>query len=168
MYAENVFSSPVFSPSSFLGKQVVLLTGTLSSFACVQEIIQPKYVFSFTLHEGVLFKKIDWSMLDKIFESNLRSFNFVTKLKVSSSKILTPWKKNYTKPKQCIKKQRHHFADRSPYSKSYSFSSSHARMWELDHTKGWVPKNWCFWMVVLEKTLETPLDSKVIYQTSQS
>jgi len=67
-------------------------------------------------------------MLDKIFESNLRSFNFVINLKVSSSKILTPWKKNYDKPKQHIKKQRHHFADRSLYSKSYGFSNSHVWM----------------------------------------
>ena len=67
-------------------------------------------------------------MLDKIFESNLRSFNFVIKLKVSSSKILTPWKKNYDKPKEHIKKQRHHFADRNLYSKSCGFSNSHVWM----------------------------------------
>ena len=48
------------------------------------------------------------------------------------------------------------------YSQSYSFSSSHVRMWELDHKEGWVLKNWCFWTVVLEKTLESPLDSKKI------
>ena len=46
------------------------------------------------------------------------------------------------------------------YSQSYVFSSSHAWMWELDHKEGWTPKNWCFWVVVLEKTLESPLDSK--------
>ena len=59
-----------------------------------------------------------------------------------------------------LKKQRHHFADKGPYSQSYVFSSSHVQMWELDHTEGWAPKNWCFLIVVLEKTLESPLDCK--------
>ena len=51
-------------------------------------------------------------------------------------------------------------ADKGPYSQSYGFSSSHVRMWELDHKEGWVLKNWCFQTVVLEKTLESPVDSK--------
>ena len=59
-------------------------------------------------------------------------------------------------------KQRHHFADKGPYSQSYSFSSSHVWMWELDHKEGWALTNWCFWNVVLEKTLESPLDVKEI------
>ena len=53
-------------------------------------------------------------------------------------------------------KQRHYLANKSPYSQSYGFSSSHVWMWELDHKEGWVPKNWRFWTVVLEKTLESP------------
>ena len=61
-----------------------------------------------------------------------------------------------------LKKQIHHFASKGPYSKSYSFSSSHVWMWELDHKEGWVPKNWCFWTVVLKKTLDSPLDGKKI------
>ena len=65
-------------------------------------------------------------------------------------------------PRQHIKKQRHHFADRSLYNQSYGFSSSHVQMWELDRKEGWVLKNWCFWTVVLEKTFESPLDSKAI------
>ena len=77
-------------------------------------------------------------------------------------KMLGPWKKSYGEPKQHIKKQRHHFADKGPYSQSYGFSSSHIQMWELDHKEGWARKNWCFWTVVLEKTLESPLDSKEI------
>ena len=60
------------------------------------------------------------------------------------------------------KKQRHYFANKCPYSQSYVFSSSHVWMWELDHKEGWVPKNWWFWTVVLEKTLESPLDWKEI------
>ena len=62
----------------------------------------------------------------------------------------------------CIKKQRNYFANKGPYSQSYGFSSSHVRMWELDHREGWAPKIWCFWTVVLEKTLESPLDCKEI------
>ena len=76
--------------------------------------------------------------------------------------MLAPWKKSYDKPRQCIKKQRHHFANKGPYSQSYGFCSSHVQMRELDHKGGWVLKNWCFWTVVLEKTLESPLDCKEI------
>ena len=61
-----------------------------------------------------------------------------------------------------IKKQRHHFTNKGLYSQSYGFSSSHVEMWELDHKEAWVLKNWCFRIVVLEKTLESPLDSKEI------
>ena len=61
-----------------------------------------------------------------------------------------------------ILKNRHHFADKGLYCQRYDFSSSHVWMWELDHKEGWVPNNWCFQTVVLEKTLESPLDSKKI------
>ena len=76
--------------------------------------------------------------------------------------MLAPWKKSYDQPRQCIQKQKHHFANKGPYSQSYGFSSSHVQMWELDHKEGWALKNWCFWSVVLEKTLESPLDNKEI------
>ena len=61
-----------------------------------------------------------------------------------------------------VKKQRHYFVDKGQFSQSYGFSSSHVWMWELDHKEGWVLKNWCFWTVVLEKTLESPLNCKKI------
>ena len=77
-------------------------------------------------------------------------------------KTLAPWKKNYDKPRHHTKKQRHYFADKDRYSQSYDFSSSHAWMWELDHKESLEPKNWCFWTVVLEKTLKSPSDSKEI------
>ena len=73
-----------------------------------------------------------------------------------------PWKKSYNKPIQCIKKLRHYFDNKNPYSQSYGFSSSHVWMWELDDKEGWALKNWCFWTVVLEKTLESPMDCKEI------
>ena len=58
--------------------------------------------------------------------------------------------------------KRYQFADKGPYSQSYGFSSGHVWMWDLDHKEGWAPKNWCFWTVVLEKTLESPLDCKEV------
>ena len=75
---------------------------------------------------------------------------------------LAPWRKSCGKPWQHIEKERHHFADKGLYSQSYDFSSSHVWMWELNHTEGWVLKSWFFSTVVLEKTLESPLDSKEI------
>ena len=74
-------------------------------------------------------------------------------------KTLAPWKKNYDKHRQCIKKQSYHFADQGPYSQSYGFFSSLVWMWELGHNEGWALKNWCFQIIMLEKTLESPLDS---------
>ena len=71
----------------------------------------------------------------------------------------TPWKQSYDKPSQHIKKNRHYFANKGPSSQGYGFSSSHVWMWELDYKESWAPKNWCFWTVVLEKSLESPLDS---------
>ena len=67
------------------------------------------------------------------------------------------WKKIYDKSRQCIKKQRHHFADKGLYSQSYVFSSGYVWMWALDYKEGWALKNWGFW-TQLEKTLENPLD----------
>ena len=64
--------------------------------------------------------------------------------------------------RQRIKKQRHHFVNKGPSSQCYGFSSSHVWMWELDHKEGWAPKKWCFQTVVLDKTLESPLDFKGI------
>ena len=76
----------------------------------------------------------------------------------------TPWNKSYDQPRQHIKNQRHYFANKGLFSQqSYGFSSSHVWMWELDYIKeGWVSENWCFWTVVLEKSLESPLDCKEI------
>ena len=76
--------------------------------------------------------------------------------------MLAPWKKSYNQPRQYIKKQRHYFANKVLSSQSYGFSSSHVWVWEMDYKESWVPKNWCFWTVVLEKTLERPLDCKEI------
>ena len=76
--------------------------------------------------------------------------------------MLTPWKESYDQPRQHIKKQRHYFVNKGLSGQGYGFSSGHIWMWELDCEESWVPKNWCFWAVVLETTLESPLDSKEI------
>ena len=76
--------------------------------------------------------------------------------------MLTPWKESYDQPRQHIKKQRHYFANKGPSSQGYGFSSSHVWMWELDCEESWALKNWCFWTVVLKKTLESPLNCKEI------
>ena len=76
--------------------------------------------------------------------------------------MFVPLKKSYDKPRQYIKKQRHYFANKGPPNQSCGFSSSHIWMRELNYKESWVLKNWCFWTVVLEKTLESPLDCKEI------
>ena len=76
--------------------------------------------------------------------------------------MLAPSKKSYDKPRQHIKIQRHCFANRGPSSQSYGFSSNHVWMWEFDHKECWVAKNWYFWTVVLENTLESLLNCKEI------
>ena len=80
--------------------------------------------------------------------------------------MLAPWKKSYDQPRQHIKKQGHYFANNGPSSQSYGFSSGDVWLWELDHKESWVPKNCCFWTVVLDKTLENPLDCKEIKQVN--
>ena len=76
--------------------------------------------------------------------------------------MIASWKESYDKPRQRIKKQRHHFANKSLYSQSYGLSISHVQMWELSHKEVRVLNNCYCWSVVLEKTLESPLDSKKI------
>ena len=73
-----------------------------------------------------------------------------------------PRKKSYDKARQCIRKQRYHFANKGPYSQSYGFPvvMYGCESWTIK--EGWAPKNWCFWTVVLEKALVSPLDSKEI------
>ena len=75
--------------------------------------------------------------------------------------MLIPWKESYDQPRQHIKKQRHYFVNKGPSSQNYGFSSGHVWMWDLDHKENWVPKNWHFWTVVLEKTLENPLNKEI-------
>ena len=71
-------------------------------------------------------------------------------------------RKGYDQPRQHIKKQRHYFANNGPSGQSCSFSSSYVWVWEWNHKEGWALKNWCFWTVVWERTLESPLDCEEI------
>ena len=77
--------------------------------------------------------------------------------------MLAPWKKSYGQPRQHTKKQRHYFANKGLSSQGYGFSTE--VMWQLNCEKSWALKNWCFWTMVLEKTLESPLDCKQINQS---
>ena len=75
--------------------------------------------------------------------------------------MLASLKNSYDKPRQNIKKQGYYSARKGLSSQSYGFSSSHVWVWDLDYKENWRPKNWCFWTLMLEKTLESPLDCKM-------
>ena len=101
-----------------------------------------------------------WKQCQTLFFWAPKSLQMVTaamKLKDAYSLEGKLWQ-----PRQYIIKERHYFANKGLSSQGYGFSSSHVWMWELDHKESWVFKNWCFWTVVLEKTLESPLDCKKI------
>ena len=101
-----------------------------------------------------------WKQWETLFFWAPKSLQMVTEaMKLRDAAL---WKKNYGQPRQHIKKQRHYFANKGLSSQSYSFSSSHVWMWELDYKESWVLKTWFFWAVVLKKTLESPLDCKEI------
>ena len=76
--------------------------------------------------------------------------------------MLPPWKDSYNQPRQHIKKKRHYFANKGPSSQGYSFPGGHVWMWYLEYKESWVLTNWSFWALVLEKTLESPLDCREI------
>ena len=97
------------------------------------------------------------TVTDFIFLGSSRQVTAAMKLKDA------PWKESYDKPRHHIKQQRHNFADKVPYGQSCGFSSSHVWMWELNYKGSWVLKNWCFWTVVLQKTLFFFLINLFIY-----
>ena len=104
-----------------------------------------------------------WKQWETLFFWAPKSLQMVTaamKLKDTCSLEEKLWQ--HMQPRQHIKKKRHYFANKGPSSQSYCFSSSHIWMWELDYKESWAQKNWCLWIVVLEKTLECPLDCKEI------
>ena len=82
--------------------------------------------------------------------------------------MITSWQESYDQPSQCVEKQRHHSADKRPYSQGYDIPSGHIHLWELNHKEGRKPKDWCLQTVVLQKTPESPLDSKEIKSVRKS
>ena len=101
-----------------------------------------------------------WKQWQTLFLGAPKSWQMVTA--AMKLKDTAPWMKSYDQPRQHIKKQRHYFANKGPSSQSYGFSSSYVWMWELDYKGKLSTEEWCFWTVVLEKTLESPLDCKEI------
>ena len=98
-----------------------------------------------------------WQTLSFGASKSLQMVTAAMKLKDACSLEEKLWQ-----PRQHTKKQRHYFANKGPSSQSYGFSNSHVWIWELDYKQSWASKNWCFWTMVLEKTLESPLDCKEI------
>ena len=96
-----------------------------------------------------------WKQLQTLFFGAPKSLQMLTA--AMKWKDACSLEESYDQPRQHIKKERHYFANKGLSSQSYGFSSSHVWMWELDYKEIWVPKNWCFWTVVLEKTLESLL-----------
>ena len=102
-----------------------------------------------------------WKQWQTLFFAAPKSLQMVTAA-MKFKKMFAPWKKSYEQPRQHIKNQRHYFVNKGPSGQGYGFSSRNVWMWELDYKENWALKNWCFWTVVLEKTLESPLDCKEI------
>ena len=115
---------------------------------------------------------IDPALSGGMFIAEMGRLRLPAKMQVGQAKMqkslrllsfpLTPLETMALQPNSLLKEQRHHFADKLLNSQSYGFSSSHLRMWELNHKASWVTKNWCFQLAMLEKTLESPLDRKEI------
>ena len=99
-----------------------------------------------------------WKQCQTLFWGAPKSLQMVTA--AMKLKELAPWEKSYDQSRQHIKKQRHYFGNKGPSSQSSGFSSSHVWIWKLDYKESWGPKKWCFWTVVLEKTLKSPSDCK--------
>ena len=79
-----------------------------------------------------------------------------------TKRLLLLGRKAMTNLDRMLKKQRHYFSNKGPSSQSSGFSSGDVWMWELDYKENWALMNWCFWTVVLEKTLESPLNCKEV------
>ena len=110
-------------------------------------------------HSSILAWRISWTEEPGGLQSTGSQSR--TRLREFTFTFTTSWKESYDQPRKHIEKQRHYFVNKGPSSQGYGFSSSHVWMWEMDHKAGWMPKNWCF-KLVLEKTLESPLGCKEI------
>ena len=106
--------------------------------------------------------QIDGETMETVRDFILGGSKITADYDCSHEKTLTAWKKIHDQPRQHIINQRHYFTNKVPSSQGYGFSSSHVWMWELDYKESWALKNWCYWTVMLVKTLESPLDCKEI------
>ena len=105
-----------------------------------------------------------WKLCQTVIFWTQKSLQMVTAaMKLKNAYFL---EESYDQPRLHIKKQRHYFANKCLSGQGYGFSNGPVWMWELDCEESWAPKNWCFWTVVLEKTLESPLDCKEIQPVS--
>ena len=102
----------------------------------------------------------EWKQCQTLFFGAPKSLQMMSA--AMKLKTFSPWKKSYDQPRQHIKNHRDYFAKKGPSNQGYGSSSGHVWMWKLDYKESWVLKNWCFWTLVLEKTLESPLDCKEI------
>ena len=126
-------------------------------------IQKTKITTSITCHGPTTSWQIDgkqWKQWETLFSLAPKSLHMVTA--ATKLRRLLLGRKPMTNLDSILKKQRRYFTKKDPSSQSYGFSSGHIWMWELDYKESWAPKNWCFWTVVLEKTLESPLDCKEI------
>ena len=133
----------------------------------------PKYwIFSFSLsneYSGLISLRMNWFdllALPGTLKSLLQHHSLKASILHHSAFFMVQFLLLYTTTGKTIALIIWTFVGKSPYSQSYGFSSSHVWMWYLDHKEGWVMKNWCFWMVVLEETLENPLECKEIKPVS--
>ena len=101
-----------------------------------------------------------WKQCQTLFFWAPKSLQMV--IAAMKSKDDCSFEESYDQPRQHIKKQRHYFANEGLSNQGYGFSNGHVWMWELDCEKSWGLKNWCFWPVMLERTLKSPLDCKEI------
>ena len=144
---------------TFLPRSKHLLISWLQSPSAV--ILEPRKIKSANVSPSVCYEVMGQDAMILVFwmlnfkpTFSLASFIFIKRLLLLGRKAMTNL--------DSILKSRHYFANKGPSSQDYGFSSSHVWMWELDYKESWARKNWCFWTVVLEKTLESPLDCKEI------
>ena len=127
------------------------------------DILSNDYVLGYTYiwrSRELWYKSRSFLKMTQGFSEIITESYLLRQLLLSWCPLLTLWKKNYDQPRQHIQKQRHYSANKGPSSQGYGFSCGHVWMWELDYKESWEQNNWCFWTVVLEKILESPLDCK--------
>ena len=145
-----------------MGQIIHQLWGQKETFSGLQnsKILNPPCILSSETNTGCISMGKRWKQCQTLFSWAPKSLQMVTA--AMTLKDACSLEEKLWPTRQHNKKQRYYFANKGPSSQSYGFSSSHVWMWELDHKEGWGLRNWCFWTVVLEKTLESPLGCKEI------